>query len=818
MWKSAFLLRQNVTVRCNILSYNMITATFHSQTRFSSPQMNYELTDSVLSFKGMIETIPVPPVRQFNHILIKIAKMKQYPTAISLILDHDLLGFNSSVKPNLYTFSIAINCFCHTGRVDLGFSVYGKVVKLGYKPDSAIINTLIRGLCDNGNICEALKFSEMNMNNGLQPTVVTFGTIINGICKKDGPQAAHRFLQLVEETKGFHLGATEYNTIINGLCKDRHLTEAREIYFEMEKKGILPDVITFNSLIQGYCNLGLWEKVNGLSTEMKDQGISYDVVTFSILVHYWFKQGRTEEAHKIIKLMLESGMKPDTYMYTSVIHGYCLLRKVDYARKIFTFMIAQGCVPSAFTYTTLINGYCLVGKVDEAREIFEVMIQEGYAPCVVSYSILIEGYCKSKKKEKIEKAWDLFSEMYGNGIVPNVVTCTSLINGLCHVGRLKEAFQLLKDIPNWGIYPNIFTYSTLIDSYLKNEKMDEALKLFKTMECIGIKPDIVVCTSLIDGMCRAGKVDGGYQVFLRLAASGLHPNCHTYNVLMGGFFKHGYLKDVNDLIQEMEVEGCMMDGVTYNLVIQGFLQHNETKRALLYLESMLDVGFSANASTTTKLVYLLATKHLNRASKELLKKLDVVGFWTEGEFDSVPICVLLQKSMELNYIRNHKGFFDQCIFTFHLKTHGIQPAAFFLPAESTQYPFNPTSSQLHSVDSFLDKVIGILVLDLCDSNSIRVPKNKIGCDPNLHYGSYVHQTNKYCGASLDHELEEPTEQKFSPWRVYGISCEDKQAGRRKVDNAIIWWNWNSRFPSAIYLSIAFYKIATHLQLFQCYLT
>ncbi|CAI9266718.1 unnamed protein product [Lactuca saligna] len=319
--------------------------------------MNHELTGSVLSFNRMIETIPVPPVRQFNHILIKIAKMKQYPTAISLILDHDLLGFNSSVKPNLYTFSIAMNCFCHTGRVDLGFSVYGRVVKLGYKPDSAIIHTLIRGLCDN-----------------------------------DGPQAAHRFLQLVEETKGFHLGTTEYNTIINGLCKDRHLTEALEIYFEMEKKGILPDVITFDSLIQGYCNLGLWEKVNGLSTEMKAKGISYDIVTFSILVHYWFK---------------------------------------------------QGCVPNAFTYTTLINGYCLVGKVDEAREIFEVMIQEGYAPCVVSYSILIEGYYKSKKKEKIEKACDLFSEMYGNGIVPNVVTCTSLINGLCHVGRPKEAFRLL---------------------------------------------------------------------------------------------------------------------------------------------------------------------------------------------------------------------------------------------------------------------------------------------------------------------------------------------------------------------------------------
>ncbi|KAI3736746.1 hypothetical protein L2E82_26731 [Cichorium intybus] len=189
-------------VRSNILSYNMIAATYHSQIRSSSPQMNYELRGSVLSFNRMIESRPVPPVREFNHILIKIAKMKQYPTAISLILDHDLLGSNSFVKPNLYTFSIAINCFCHMDRVAFGFSVYGNMFKLGYRPDCAIINTLVRGLCYNGLIYDAMKFADESMNNGLQPTVVTIGTIINGYCKRGYSQDALILIQDVEKTMG----------------------------------------------------------------------------------------------------------------------------------------------------------------------------------------------------------------------------------------------------------------------------------------------------------------------------------------------------------------------------------------------------------------------------------------------------------------------------------------------------------------------------------------------------------------------------------------------------------------------------------------
>ncbi|KAI3782698.1 hypothetical protein L2E82_12752 [Cichorium intybus] len=255
-------------------------------------------------------------------------------------------------------------------RVAFGFSVYGNMFKLGYRPDCAVINTLVRGFCDNGLINDAKKFADEIMNNGLQPTVVTIGTIINGYCKRGDSQAALLFFQNVEKTMG---------------CQPGQIEEALSI---------------------------------------------------------------------IIKLMLESGMKPDTHMFTSLIHWYCLLRKVNYARKIFTFKIAQGCVPNAFTYTTLIYGYYLLGKMDDAREMFE----------------------------------------------------------------------------------------------------------------------------------------------------------------------YGYVKDAVDLLQDMIGEGCMMDRVTYNLVIQGFLRHNETKRAVSYLESMVDAGFSASEGTSMKLVYLLATKDLDKASKEVLKK------------------------------------------------------------------------------------------------------------------------------------------------------------------------------------------------------
>ncbi|KAI3720105.1 hypothetical protein L6452_21015 [Arctium lappa] len=150
MCTAAVVLLQNGLVRSNLVVYNIITAAFHSQVRRISPiitpQTYCDLTESLLSFNRLVESIPVPRIREFNHILIKIARMKQYSTAISLILDHDMLGFNSFVKPDLYTFGIAINCFCHMdrlGEVGEAHKMVELMLERGEKPDTFTYTSLV---------------------------------------------------------------------------------------------------------------------------------------------------------------------------------------------------------------------------------------------------------------------------------------------------------------------------------------------------------------------------------------------------------------------------------------------------------------------------------------------------------------------------------------------------------------------------------------------------------------------------------------------------------------------------------------------------
>ncbi|XP_028122912.1 pentatricopeptide repeat-containing protein At1g62914, mitochondrial-like [Camellia sinensis] len=366
-----------------------------------------------------------------------------------------------------FTLNIVINCFCKLNRVDLGFSILGNLLKLGYEPNITTFNTLINGLCVNAKIALAVKFLDEIVEKGFQPNFITYNTIINGLCKIGNTSVAIRLLRKIEEIGGCEPGLVEYSTVIDSLCKDRLVTKAFKLFSEMIGKAISPNVVTYTSLIQGVSSLGEWEETTRLLNEMVGKNIWPNVRTFSILVDALCKEGKAKEAQDVVELMIQRGVVPDVVTYNAVMDGYCLCGQVDEARKMLDVIVSRGCAPSLFTYNILINGYCKIKSIDEAMS--------------------------------------LFKEMSRKRLLPDTITHTTLIGGLAR--RLRDALLLFNEMQVQGQIPNLFTYSVLLDGLCKNQHLDEVLALFEKLEHAGLAPDIVIYSNLIEGMCLGGKLD-----------------------------------------------------------------------------------------------------------------------------------------------------------------------------------------------------------------------------------------------------------------------------------------------------------------------
>lgn len=92
---------------------------------------------------GTSHTLYEPQVR---------TRLKCYMDVFSLYRKMGFLG----IQPDLYTLSILMNCCCHMRNVDSGFGVFGGILKRGFKVDSVTVPKLVKGLCAEGKVLDAV--------------------------------------------------------------------------------------------------------------------------------------------------------------------------------------------------------------------------------------------------------------------------------------------------------------------------------------------------------------------------------------------------------------------------------------------------------------------------------------------------------------------------------------------------------------------------------------------------------------------------------------------------------------------------------------
>jgi len=97
--------------------------------------------------------------------------MRHYCAAVALIEDMGSRG----VGLNVYIWGILMNCLCRLRRVELGFAVLGRVLKLGFEVNSVMLNTPINGQCEGGERDRAVRLADEMGDHGLRPSRVHVG-------------------------------------------------------------------------------------------------------------------------------------------------------------------------------------------------------------------------------------------------------------------------------------------------------------------------------------------------------------------------------------------------------------------------------------------------------------------------------------------------------------------------------------------------------------------------------------------------------------------------------------------------------------------
>jgi pentatricopeptide repeat protein len=254
--------------------------------------------------------------------------------------------------------------------------IFHRAISEGVEPTSFLYNALIGKLGKARRIDDCLLYFAEMRANGVRPTSVTYGTIVNALCRVSDERFAEEMFDEMESMPNYKPRPAPYNSMIQYFLNTKRDRSKILAYYErMRSRNIEPTMHTYKLLIDAHASL---EPVN------------------------------MEAAEKVLESMKASGQRPEAVHYASLIHAKgCVLGDLDGARAIFDSvvssrdvriqpclyqalfeaMVANGQVSSTgalvnsmgshgvemtpYIANTLIQGWAAEGNIPQAREIYD---------------------------------------------------------------------------------------------------------------------------------------------------------------------------------------------------------------------------------------------------------------------------------------------------------------------------------------------------------------------------------------------------------------------------------------------------------------
>lgn len=295
--------------------------------------------------------------------------------------------------------------------------------KYRFNPDVKMYTVLIYGWCKLGRIQMAQSFFKEMVELGIEPNVVTYNVLLNGICRKASLHPEERF--------------------------ERTIRNAENVFDEMRERGIEPDVTSFSIVLHVYSRAHKPELSLDKLRLMKEKGICPTVVTYTSVIKCLCSCGRLQDAEDLLFEMVGNGVSPCAATYNCFFKEYRGRRDADSALKLFKKMKGDGlCLPTSHTYGILIGMFLKLNRIGVVKDIWNDMKEMGVGPDLDLYTVLIHGLCE---KQNWKEACHFFVEMIENGFLPQKVTFETLYRGLIQSDMLRTWRRLKKKLDEESI-------------------------------------------------------------------------------------------------------------------------------------------------------------------------------------------------------------------------------------------------------------------------------------------------------------------------------------------------------------------------------
>ncbi|KAI9836576.1 MAG: hypothetical protein M1819_001208 [Sarea resinae] len=255
-------------------------------------------------------------------------------------------------------------------------NIFHRAKSEGVEPSSFLYNALIGKLGKARRIDDCLFYFGEMRSLGIRPTSVTYGTIVNALCRVSDERFAEDLFDEMETTPNYKPRPAPYNSLMQFfLTTKRDRGKVLAYYERMKSKNIQPTMHTYKLLIDTHATL---EPVD------------------------------MEAAEAVLETIRQSGQHPEPVHFASLIHAKgCVLHDMEGARKVFDDVLSDRNIrPQACLYQALFEAMVANHRVADTEALLKAMSVRRVDVTPYIANTLIHGWALEKNITKSKAVYD----------------------------------------------------------------------------------------------------------------------------------------------------------------------------------------------------------------------------------------------------------------------------------------------------------------------------------------------------------------------------------------------------------------------------
>jgi pentatricopeptide repeat protein len=281
-------------------------------------------------------------------------------------------------------------------------AIFGRAVSEGAVPSSFLYNALIGKLGKARRIDDCLRYFQEMRAAGIRPTSVTYGTVVNALCRVSDERFAEQLFDEMESMPNYKARPAPYNSLMQYfLTTKRDSKKVLSYYDRMQSMNIQPTMHTYKLLIDTYATL---EPVNlpaaeGILATIRASGQRPEAVHYASFIH---AKGCAlhdmEGARRIFDEVLASGeIRPQACLYQALFESMVANHCVGQTEAVLAQMAANRVEMTPYIANTLIHGWATENNIAKSRAMYDSVGMEKREPS--TYEAMTRAFLTAKDRD-----------------------------------------------------------------------------------------------------------------------------------------------------------------------------------------------------------------------------------------------------------------------------------------------------------------------------------------------------------------------------------------------------------------------------------